>query len=388
MGLSDAENAIYQNILKYAAELSLNLMAVKVTERPEDFLGWCHEFLRLCQDELNYDLLDDVQLPPLKKLQDILKHAISVTQLKMLRIAPWPIFHGFIEQNIEHQAVKERLRLLRHIGDLHGTALADMVSPDKLAFSGKHTAIHDPSVYSFDVEWFASTKGAKVFHQLLETSPELFDQALAHIPNEGDVEYSQYQAFADAYQAIFAQYTVDKPQGEKAPLAAASRLLAMKRPDQFIALTNAKIDALCQGFSIAKFNGFDFDSYWHELIASVRTCAWWHQAEPMVDGENTTELEIWRARALFVDVFFFAEKDAALHSNYLKARDKALGKQSQSKVVRTKRTKETAEMLVDRVLANDELPAYLHEKRDSIINQVKEGKNVDHVIGLMRAIFG
>ncbi len=41
MPLSESENFIYQNVLKYVPELSLNLMAIKVTERPEDFLSWC-----------------------------------------------------------------------------------------------------------------------------------------------------------------------------------------------------------------------------------------------------------------------------------------------------------------------------------------------------------
>lgn len=39
MALSDIENSHYQKALTYISELSLNLMAVKVTHYPEDFMG-------------------------------------------------------------------------------------------------------------------------------------------------------------------------------------------------------------------------------------------------------------------------------------------------------------------------------------------------------------
>ncbi|NQZ51654.1 MAG: hypothetical protein HRT95_16225 [Moritella sp.] len=43
MRLSDVETAQYDQIVDYVTEISLNLMAVKVTNRPADFLGWCNE---------------------------------------------------------------------------------------------------------------------------------------------------------------------------------------------------------------------------------------------------------------------------------------------------------------------------------------------------------
>jgi len=381
MALSDAENAIYQNTLKYVTEISLNLMAVKVANRPEDFLSWCAELLRICRQDINFDLLEPEQFRPLKKIQDILENGISVSQLKMLRIAPWPIFVDFIKQQEGLHALEERLKLLSHINEIKHTPLADMIEEDRLAFTGKHTSNHDHSIYNFDVEWFASTRGAKVFHQLLQQNPIAFDNALAHVPLEGEVTFTHYHSFVTNYQAIF------KKAEEKSPLAPATRLLAMHRPDQFIGLTNTKIDALCQGLSIAKFNNQDFLSYWQDMIGTMRTFAWWHQAEP----EQADELAIWQARAILVDVFLFADENLAKNSNYLKVRDRALNiktaKTNASNVAR-KRTKESAEMLVDRALAADDLPEYLQAKRDSIINEVKNGKSVDHVIGLMRAIFG
>jgi len=280
MALSDAESSIYHKSLSFISDLSLNLMAVKVTNHPEDFLGWCTELLSICQHGINRDLLEAEQFKPLEKLEQLLVIGISVSQLKMLRIAPWPVFVSFIEQQAESHALEERFALLDYIHNLNACSLAEMSENDRLTYAGKHTNNHLYTKYDFDVEWFASTKGAKVFHALLSEGPELFDQALSNIPLTGDVTPDQYRAFTCAYKAIFTSYTKNKTGGEKAPLAPATRLLSMRRPDQFIALTNAKLEVFCQGLGLSKFNGFDYESYWHELIATIRTCAWWHQVQP------------------------------------------------------------------------------------------------------------
>jgi len=454
MPLSEIENQIYQNSLKYITELSLNLMAVKVNDRPTDFVSWCIELSRLCRQDLNMDLLEEAQLPALKKLQIILENGCSVAQFKMARIAPWPIYLGFIEQQVTAHALIERFKLLDHITALREQPLTELIEEDLLAFVGKHTNKHDPAVFDFDVEWFASTKSAKGFHQLLQSNTADFDTALAFIPLTGDVTFAHYQQFVTAYQKIFTQCTTNKPQGEKAPLAAATRLLAMRRPDQFIALTNAKIDIFCQGLSIVKFDNFDFFSYWQEMILTLRSFVWWRQEEPeqtseplLVEekiikesiiegsvaeesnnednigkestvGENADEesvieqniveniivekpllpddfeLKVWQNRAILVDLFLFADENTALNSNFIKMRNKARdnklkpSQRSGTSSVGRVRTKESAEMLVDRALAADGIPEYVIGKRDTIIKEVKNGKSVDHVIGLMRAIFG
>lgn len=385
MALSEAESASYQNALKHVTEITLNLMAVKVENRPEDYLGWCTELIDVCRNRINMDLLEPEQLPTLKKLEQVLVLGASVSQFKMARIAPWPIFVGFIEQQAELHALDERLALLDYIECIKVKPLAEMVELERLAFVGKHTNQHCHTLYNFDVEWFASTKGAKTFQTLIAEQPEKFDAALSFIPEVGDVTPKQYQDFVSAYKNIFIGYTVDKVAGEKPPLAPATRLLSMKRPDQFIALTNAKIDVLCQGLSIAKFNGFDFENYWQDMIGTLRTFAWWHQSEP----ENEAELKIWKARAVLVDLFMFADEDFAFGSNYLRIRDKKLNTiDSSYKSNRRVRTKLTPEELVDQALENEELPAYLQEQRETLIKQVKKGKSPEQAISLLRAIFG
>ena len=389
MPLSDSENQIYQKALNLLPDIMLNLMAVKVKKHPEDFSSWCFELCRICRDEINFDLLESIQLPRLDKLQDLLESGVSLAQMKMLRIAPWPIFSGFIFKNAEIQALDERLALLDYLQSIKEQPLAQMCQEDRLAFTGQHTRAHSLAAYKFDVEWFSSTKSAKVFHRLLVNHPQAFDRAIDCIPAAGDVNFQDYQQFVAAYLDIFNKHG----EGQKASLIPATRLLAMRRPDQFIALTNAKIDVICQGFDIVKLNNHDFDNYWHDLIGTLRTMPWWHQSKPdgIVDGEK--ELTLWQYRAILVDLFLFADESLAQKSTYWRLTQKAADKANNSvvstnKLTAIKRTKASAENLVDQALLNEELPAYLKNKRDSIVKAVKEGKSVEHVINMMRAIFG
>ena len=421
MPLSAAENQIYQNTLKYVTPLSLNLMAVKVLNRPEDFTGWCGEVIRLCREDLKIELLDDEQCAPLKKLEQTLEEGFTIGQCKMARIAPWPIFVDFIEEQSTLHALDERLRLLDYINKYCQKPLADLSIEDRLAFAGKHTKQHNYQTYDFDIEWFASTKGAKVFHALLEQYPEKFDAALSHIPLVGDVNYEHYQMFVNDFKQIIQAYTPKNPQGNttqtKAPLAVASRLLAMRRPDQFIALNNNKIDLLCKGLSIVKFSNTDFSSYWHDMIGTLRTFPWWNQAKPLPLAESSSdsaieisakhdatsieqgnhvasrEFTLWNNRAILIDLFLFADPTLSQNSNYVRARDKALNKsvnklQSKSRTTMRKNSIESIESLVDKALMAEDLPEYMVSKRDSIITQVKKGQSVDKAISLMRAIFG
>jgi len=184
---------------------------------------------------------------------------------------------------------------------------------------------------------------------------------LSNAPLTGDVNYDEYQKFVTDFQKIFSDYAQEQSQDSsvksKAPLPAATRLLAMRRPDQFIALNNNKIDMFCKGLSIVKFSNTDFSSYWHDMIGTLRTLPWWNQAEPEqsitesstttslddssdVDSDLITEQEeaidekenpdleliIWQNRAILIDLFLFADADLSQNSNYIRARDKALNK--------------------------------------------------------------
>ena len=377
MALGEQESQIYQNILKQASELSLNLMAVKVESHPEDFLGWCYELLSASKDRINYDLLETSQLPVLKKLHDQLISAISFLQVKTLRVAPWPVVSMFVEQHKELIALEEQLRLTNYISSIRQQSLKEMIPEDLLTFSGKHTSALDPSTYNFDVEWFASTKSAKGFHQMLADLPGAFDDALSHIPLEGDVEQNDYQQFVVGYLSAF------NATDEKPTLAPATRLLAMRRPDVFTPISNSRLDALCGALGITKLNNRDFERYWQDIVQSIHAMSWFK----MASGSNELETQLVAIKALLPCFFYYADKNTADNSNYIKLLSKP--KRSTSTTGKTQRRgKESAEILVDRALAADDIPEHIRTKRDSIISEVQKGRGVNETISLMRTIFG
>ncbi|TGE75889.1 hypothetical protein C7Y70_20320 [Pseudoalteromonas sp. KS88] len=377
MALGEQESQIYQNILKQASEISLNLMAVKIENHPEDFLGWCYELLNASKDRINYDLLEANQLPILKKLHDQLISAISFLQLKTLRVAPWPVVSMFVEQHKELIALDEQLRLTNYLANLREQPLKEMIPEDLLAFSGKHMASLDPSTYNFDVEWFASTKSAKGFHQMLADLPGLFDDALSCIPLEGEVSEEHYQQFVVSYLLAF------NGSDEKPTLAPATRLLAMRRPDVFTPINNTRLDALCAALGITKLNNRDFERYWQDIVQTIHAMSWFKMAA----GNNELEQQLLSIKALLPCFFYYADKSTADNSNYIKL----LNKPKRSTTTSTKsvrRGKESAEILVDRALSSDEIPEHIRAKRDSIISEVQKGRGVNETISLMRAIFG
>lgn len=238
--------------------------------------------------------MDEAQFKPLKKLIALLEQALSVTQISMAIVAPWMLYQEFItEQSVRH-GLDERLRLLDYVAKLDLSQLGELTVEDRLAVVGKHSASHDTALYNFDVQWFGQTKTAKGFHELLSVNPSAFDEALAAIPTEGEVTQAQFADFVAAFMMA------NMSTGEKPNLAVATRLLAMKRPDQFVVVTSSRLDDLCQGLDIAKFKLNDFEAYWSDVIGTVRTMPWYNSEQP----EDEKELVLWHHRVILMDLLF------------------------------------------------------------------------------------
>jgi len=378
MALSPQEMAIYQNVLKHVTPVSLNLLAIKVTNRPEEFGQWCKELVDACSNRINFDLLEPEQLKPLKKLNDLLINGISVSQLRMATIAPWPFYVQFLQDQTTVHAFEERKRLLQYVSVLRTQPLAEMLVEDRLAIAGKHTNAHDTAVYKFDVQWFGSTKGAKAFHQVLLDCPALVDHALNNIPLTGDISDEQYSAFVTDYKAAFA--AID----ERANLAPATRLLAMRRPDQFVSLSSSTTSHYSQGLDLSLSGTSDFDGYLKWIKQAVRQTHWWRSSEP----EDQDELFYWHHRAICLDLLLFADENTAKKSNYLRLLNKPAKKTTSTSTKRVKRSKETAQELVDRALSDGNVEDFICAQRESIVAQVQAGKPIAEVISLIRKIFG
>ena len=89
------------------------------------------------------------------------------------------------------------------------------------------------------------------------------------------------------------------PEG-RGGLATATRLLAMKRADEFVCFDKMNQTRLCADFG-NKASGMDHRRYWDEVVERIRDSPWWNSPEPA----GGLELSAWRGRAAMLDAIFY-----------------------------------------------------------------------------------
>lgn len=142
--------------------------------------------------------------------------------------------------------------------------------------------------------WFGSMVGAGVFFSAVRKNSRHLSAALDHIPLRGDVSRTSYDAYLDSFRKAF-------PNGRHG-IATATRLLAMKRPDQFVCLDGKNRSRLCRNFGIPA-SGMTYQRYWDEIIEQLRLSPWWRADAPHVAQGR----EIWLSRAAMLDAIFYED---------------------------------------------------------------------------------
>lgn len=142
--------------------------------------------------------------------------------------------------------------------------------------------------------WFGSMKGAGHYHHAVNQNNPHLSNALDEIPFRGLVSRSQYER----YLAEFIQAFPDGKHG----VAVASRLLALKRPDQFVCLDSRNRKGLCRDFGIAQAS-MTYDRYWREIVERILDAPWWNSNRP----NSLNEAAVWDGRAAMLDAIFYEE---------------------------------------------------------------------------------
>lgn len=149
-----------------------------------------------------------------------------------------------------------------------------------------------PSDYDDRWAWFGSMKGVGYFHQAVNVNNRHLSQALDEIPLHGQVNRADYVRYINKFVKAF-------PNGRHG-VSVASRLLAMKRPDQFLCLDSKNLRRLCEDFGIQK-TGMTYDRYWDDIIERILDAPWWNADRP----KNMKHAAIWNGRAAMLDVLFY-----------------------------------------------------------------------------------
>ena len=149
-----------------------------------------------------------------------------------------------------------------------------------------------PSKHDRRWGWFGSMKGAGYYRQAVNKNSPFLSQGLANIPLRGLVSRLQYDDYLKEFIQAF-------PKGRHG-VATASRLLAMKRPDQFVCFDSRNQRELCENFGI-KHTGMDYDRYWDEVVERIIDSPWWKAPRP----NNGTDGDVWDGRAAMLDSIFY-----------------------------------------------------------------------------------
>lgn len=146
-----------------------------------------------------------------------------------------------------------------------------------------------------DFRLFGTMQNAAKFKQIINANPVLIGQAIDAIPLTGDVTKNHYQKFVKLFQ--------DAVEGGN-KYRSGTRLLAMKRPDIFFAISTGNNQLLAQDFQITSVHAMDFERYWDEIVDRIRSSHWYQFPNP----KNKLERKIAEYKAAFIDVLYYQQR--------------------------------------------------------------------------------
>ncbi|WP_286940284.1 phospholipase D family protein [Achromobacter sp. UBA4530] len=243
------------------------------------------------QEASNYRRIWQAKQPSLRKLMDqygesqASKAAIDSHVMSL----DWPCFLSEIQRSDKTHGFEERLALLDQIRSafLSTPHFKDLDSQIRRAIAGiPNDAIENSA-------WFGSMKGAGIFKNRIISHPEHISAALDCIPLEGTVTRPQYENYVAEFLKAF-------PDGRDG-IGTATRLLGMKRPDQFLCVDSANKRKLAKDIGIKGASHLDYDRYWDEVVERIMDAPWWKSSPP----KSKNGLRAWKARAAMLDAIFY-----------------------------------------------------------------------------------
>ena len=206
----------------------------------------------------------------------------------------WPEFVSAVKAD-SHHSLEGRLAILERATILFSekNSFAEMHRDERRAIAGTYGA-KELTLDGLHWAWFGTMSGQGDFTNLVSESPSELSIALAHIPLEGDVSEEQYSAFVKDFNLAF------KDKAHKGGVATASRLLAMKRPDAFVAVNDANRIGICGAFETAPTT-LSLDSYWERIVVPTQLSPVWQQTRP----RGSLNGRIWDNRAALLDSIYY-----------------------------------------------------------------------------------
>lgn len=188
-----------------------------------------------------------------------------------------------------------RLAILERASALfsENATFAAMSPHERKAIAGTYGS-KEPRLDDLEWPWFGTMFGQGDFKSLVVKSPAQLSEALDHIPAEGDVSEEQFNAFAMSFDRAF------QGKSHRGGVPTATRLLAMKRPDFFVGMTEANRNGICAAFGSAPTT-LNLSNYWSRVVIPLQSSPWWLAPRPR--GALTGR--IWDNRAALLDSIYY-----------------------------------------------------------------------------------
>lgn len=181
--------------------------------------------------------------------------------------ASWETFITQVKSEDEHM-LKGRLKILHRASALFEKydSFSAMSQFQRKAIAGTYGS-KEPQLGGLNWHSFGKMSGQGVFTNLVNNEPATLSDALQIIPREGEVLESEYKDFVHQFTLAF------RNKSRTGGVPTASRLLAMKRPDVFVCVTDANRVGLCKTFGAAPTT-LTLHNYWERIVIPMQNSPW------------------------------------------------------------------------------------------------------------------
>ncbi len=206
----------------------------------------------------------------------------------------WPDYLNIINQLPANFKIASSLKLLNKADELMNQLQAGVSEGSQIerfligGIADNKTISH----FKLDPELLGSMTSFAGFKKILKNDASGLQKLLKIIPAKGRIDGWHYMQFTDGYRQLFEANGI-----KQAPLFPATRLLAMKRPDQFVCIEPATDNSFYQAFGIKALKKNDFSRYWDEIILTIQQTEWFKQDLPM----DPSQLAIYRTRVCLLE---------------------------------------------------------------------------------------
>lgn len=192
--------------------------------------------------------------------------------------------------NDQYHSVNERLRILERSNKYYNKYINFEKMPAEIrkAIAGTYISITEMD----DWFYFGSMQGAGKFKNRILENDKNISIALDQIPLQGQITKIHFEE----YLRYFLKSS------DVQPIATATRLLALKRPDIFLCLDSKNRSKLCKAFEI-QYSGMTLEKYWDEIIERIFDSEWWINPKP----RNEFEQKLRNNRSAMLDSLYYTK---------------------------------------------------------------------------------